>query len=178
MSVIRNIFAPVFCIALLATQPGAIAQVPPEKDAGWQSDVSGLRHFSGFRCPDMIGPFYRIKVMQGDATSLAGCIYTGRDDLTAVIRKHRQGSGRREALKFHRNYRSAGFEPVRLTGAAASGISFKTRNWSPSQLCETLWYFEGTDADYTLWISYTLPAQEADIGPAVKAFTQALVQQN
>lgn len=154
------------------------AQVPPEKEAGWQSDVEGLRHFTGLRCPDLIGPFYRIKVMEGDASSVASCIYTGRDGMTAVVRQHLQASGRREALKFSRAYKAAGFEPISLTGAAASGISFRTRNWTPTSLCETLWYFTGEEADFTLWLSYTLPTQNEEIGPAVAAFTQALAQQN
>ena|GEM_PF-2190641 len=156
----------------------AAAQVPPEHDAGWQSDVDGLRHFTGLRCPDVIGSFFRIKVMKGDAVSLASCIYTGRDGITAVLRKHLQATGRREALTFSRSYKAAGFEPVKLTGAAASGISFRTRNWTPATLCETLWYFSGEKADYTLWLAYTLPTQEAEVGPAVTAFTEALASQN
>lgn len=173
----------VLALALLLPAAGLIAtparsQVPPEKDAGWQSDVGGLRHFTGLRCPDMIGPFYRIKVMAGNTVSLAGCIYTGRDGVTAVLRNHVQGSGRREALKFSRNYKAAGFEPVKLTGAASSGISFRTRGWTETSLCETFWYFAGAQADYTLWLSYALPAQEVEIGPAVAAFTHALTLQN
>ena len=76
----------------MAASGPVLAQVPPEKDAGWQSDVGGLRHFTGLRCPDMIGDYYRIKVMEGDAVSQAGCIYTGRDGITAVLRKHLQGT--------------------------------------------------------------------------------------
>ncbi|WP_428674811.1 hypothetical protein [Roseibium sp.] len=154
------------------------AQVPPEKDAGWQSDVGGLRHFTGLRCPDTIGPFFRIKVMKGDAVSLAGCIYTGRNGITAVLRKHLEATGRREARTFSRNYKAAGFEPVKLSGAAASGISFRTRNWTPVSLYETFWYFTGARADYTLWLSYSLPEQEEEVGPAIAAFTQALASQN
>ncbi|MGX1496085.1 hypothetical protein ACSSV1_001106 [Labrenzia sp. MBR-25] len=170
----------VLAMLALTTAAGmpAYAQVPPEKDAGWQSDVGGLRHFTGLRCPDMIGGYYRIKVMEGDAVSQAGCIYTGRDGITAVLRKHLQGTGRREALTFSRNYKAAGFEPIKLTGAAASGISFRTRSWTPTSLCETLWYFSGATSDYTLWLSYTLPTQEVEIGPAVTAFTMALANQN
>jgi hypothetical protein len=154
------------------------AQVPPEKDAGWQSDVSGLRHFSGLRCPDVIGVFYRIKVMEGDASSLAGCIYTGRDGITAVLRKHDHATGRREALKFSRNYKAAGFEAIKLSGVASSGISFRTRSWTPTSLCETLWYFSSEKSDYTLWLSYVLPTQEVDVGPALTSFTEALANQN
>lgn len=161
----------------MTVSPGH-AQTPPEKDAGWQSDVSGLRHFTGLRCPDAIGPFFRIKVLEGDAVSLAGCIYTGRDGITAVLRKHLQDTGRREALKFSRNYKAAGFEPISLSGVAASGISFRTRNWTPTSLCETLWYFSGDKADYTLWLSYVLPTQEAEVGPALSAFTEALAHQD
>lgn len=154
------------------------AQVPPEKEAGWQSDVAGLRHFTGLRCPDMVGPFYRVKALEGDASSLAACVYTGEDGLTAVVRKHLQATGRKEAVKFSRNYKAAGFEPVKLSGAAATGISFRTRNWTPISLCETLWYFSGATADYTLWLSYKLPTQEGEVGPAVAAFTQMLAQQD
>ncbi|MEP5056189.1 MAG: hypothetical protein ABJR01_14555, partial [Qipengyuania citrea] len=110
--------------------------------------------------------------------SLAGCIYTGRDGVTAVLRKHIESSGRREALAFSRSYKAAGFEPIKLSGAAASGISFRTRSWTPTSLCETLWYFSGAKADFTLWLSYTLPTQEIEVGPAVAAFTGALASQN
>ncbi len=156
----------------------ARSQPAPEQDAGWQSDVEGLRHFTGLRCPDTIGPYSRIKVMQGDAVSLAGCVYTGRYGITAVLRKHLEATGRREALTFSRNYKAAGFEPVKLSGAAASGISFRTRNWTPVALYETLWYFTGAKADYTLWLSYSLPEQEEEIGPAVAAFNEALAAQD
>lgn len=165
-------------MAAIAASSQARAQTPPEHEAGWQSDLEGLRHFTGLRCPDTIGPFYRIKVMEGEGSSLSGCIYTGRDGLTAVLRNHTHGTGRQEALTFSRNYKAAGFEPVKLSGAAASGVSFRTRGWTSTSLCETLWYFSGAKADYTLWIAFTLPAQEADIGPALEVFTAALARQN
>lgn len=164
-------------LGVVAALP-ARAQTPPEQEAGWQSDVDGLRHFTGLRCPDMIGPFYRIKVMESEGTSLSGCIYTGRDGLTAILRNHAHGTGRQEAFTFSRNYKAAGFEPVKLSGAAASGVSYRTRSWTPTSLCETLWYFSGAKADYTLWIAFTLPTQEADIGPALEVFTEALARQN
>lgn len=170
------------CIALQSAASAVVApahaQVPPEKEAGWQSDVGGLRHFMGLRCPDQIGPFFRIKVLEGGATSLAGCIYTGKDGMTAVLRQHVQDTGRREAISFSRNYKAAGFEEVQLSGAASTGISFRTRSWTPTSLCETLWHFAGTKADFTLWLSYTLPTQQDEVGPAVTAFTEVLAQQN
>lgn len=156
----------------------AHAQAAPEAEAGWRSDVEGLRHFTGLRCPDVIGAFYRIKVMDGDGPSLAGCIYTGRDGITAVLRSHLQGSGRREALNFSRSYKAAGFEPLKLSGAAQTGTSFRTGTTGSSTHCETLWYFDGAEADFTLWMSYTLPTQEIDIGPAIASFTDALARQN
>lgn len=165
-------------VAAATTPQMASSQVAPEADAGWQSDVEGLRHFTGLRCPDIIGAFYRIKVMEGDGTSLSGCIYTGRDGMTAVLRTHLQGTGRREALTFSRNYKAAGFEPIQLTGAAATGISFRTGTRESASHCETMWYFSGSKADYTLWMSYTLPRQEIDIGPAITSFTNALTRQN
>ncbi len=156
----------------------AHAQASPEAEAGWRSAVEGLRHFTGLRCPDIVGAFFRIKVMDGDGPSLAGCIYTGRDGITAVLRSHLQGSGRQEALNFARRYKAAGFEPLKLSGAAETGTSFKTGANDTSTHCETLWYFDGAEADFTLWMSYTLPTQEIDIGPAVTSFTEALARQN
>ncbi|QDG76795.1 hypothetical protein [Labrenzia sp. PHM005] len=161
-----------------AGRPAAYAQVSPEAEAGWQSDVEGLRHFTGLRCPDVIGAFYRIKVMEGDGSSLAGCIYTGRDGITAVLRMHLQGTGRREAVNFSRSYKAASFEAIQLSGAAASGISFKTGTRGPATQCETLWHFAGAKSDFTLWMAYTLPTQEVDIGPAIASFTDALARQN
>lgn len=168
----------IICAGITGVPTAINAQVAPEAEAGWQSDVQGLRHFTGLRCPDVIGNFYRIKVMEGDGTSRSGCIFTGRDGITAVLRMHLQGTGRREAVAFSRNYKAAGFEPIKLTGAAANGISFRTSNQSAASQCETLWYFSGSKADYTLWMSYTLPSQEVDIGPAVTSFTEALARQN
>ncbi|MEP4410724.1 MAG: hypothetical protein ABJQ71_12475 [Roseibium sp.] len=165
--------------AFAAQMPNSsIAQAALEQDAGWQSDVNGLRHFTGMRCPDTIGVFYRIKVMEGDGASLAGCIYTGRDGITAVLRMHNQGGGRHEARKFSQSYKTAGFEQIELTGAPSSGISFRTRSWTPSKLCETLWYFSGKKADFTLWMSYNLPTQKEDVGPALDSFVGALTRQN
>ncbi|MGV2976869.1 hypothetical protein AB1P65_15560 [Roseibium alexandrii] len=154
------------------------AQVSPEAEAGWQSDVEGLRHFNGLRCPDVIGAFYRIKVIEGDGSSLAGCIYTGRDGITAVLRMHLQGSGRREAVSFSRSYKAAGFESILLSGPAETGISFKTGTRDNATQCETFWHFAGAKADFTLWMAYTLPTQEIDIGPAIASFTEALARQN
>lgn len=166
------------CAWTVAGTSGASAQTSPEAEAGWQSDVEGLRHFAGLRCPDVIGAFYRIKVLEGDGSSIAACIYTGYDGITAVLRMHLQGTGRREAVNFSRSYKTAGFEPVKLSGAAASGISYKTGTQDGTTQCETLWHFAGAQSDYTLWMAYTLPAQEADIGPAVASFTEALARQN
>ena len=113
----------------------------------------------GCAAPIRSDRFFRIKVLEGGANSLAGCIYTGRDGMTAVLRQHVQDTGRREAINFSRNYKAAGFEEVQLSGAASTGISFRTRSWTPTSLCETLWHFAGKDADFTLWLSYALPTQ-------------------
>ncbi|MTI45271.1 hypothetical protein JM93_01348 [Roseibium hamelinense] len=151
---------------------------PAEGTEGWLNDVNGLRHFAGLRCPDIIGTFYRTKVLSTDADRMAGCQYTGRDGMIAVLRQHLTGTGGNAAKTFLRSYRLAGFEKVEMTGIAASGISFRTRTWSDTPICETLWYFQGESADYTLWLAYTLPAQEADVEPAVNAFRQALAVLN
>lgn len=157
---------------------GAKAQLRDEEQVGWTSDVEGLRHFSGMKCSDIIGSFFRSKVLAADADRMAGCIYTGKNGMTAVLRQHLSGTGAIEAQKFMDNFKASGFKQIALTGIAQSGTSFQTRSWSENTLCETLWHFSGKKADYTLWMSYTLPNQEGEIGPGVAAFTEALTRQN
>lgn len=163
-------------VAILAL-PGSPAHARDEQ-VGWVSDIAGLRHFSGMRCPDIVGGFIRSKVLTADADRMAGCIYAGDNGMTAVLRQHLNGTGQAEARKFVDAYKSSGFAPVNLSGAAATGVSFITRGWTQATQCETLWHFSGKKADFTLWLAYTLPAQETEIGPAVAAFTETLNRQN
>lgn len=149
-----------------------------DEQVGWVSDIAGLRHFSGMRCPDIVGGFIRSKVLTADADRMAGCIYSGDNGMTAVLRQHLNGTGQAEARKFVKAFKSSGFAPVNLSGAAQSGVSFITRGWTQATQCETLWHFSGKKADFTLWLAYTLPAQETEIGPAVAAFTETLNRQN
>ncbi|GGB37249.1 hypothetical protein GCM10011316_06700 [Roseibium aquae] len=149
-----------------------------EEQEGWVGDVFGMRHFSGMRCPDIVGPFFRTKTLAADSDRMAGCLYTGRDGMQAVVRQHLAGTGRQAASAFLDNYRAAGFELVSMSGVAERGISFKTQDWGGRTQIETLWHFAGREADFSLWIAYSLPAQEAEVGPAVAAFEEMLAQQN
>lgn len=171
-SLAATLFAVLICVV------GAQAQSRDKEQVGWTSDVEGLRHFSGMKCPDIIGGFFRSKVLAADADRMAGCVYTGKDGMTAVLRQHFSGTGVIEAQKFIDSFKASGFRQIALTGVAQSGTSFQTRSWSENTLCETLWHFSGKKADYTLWMSYTLPNQEGEIGSGVAAFTEALTRQN
>ncbi|WP_417677438.1 hypothetical protein [Roseibium sp.] len=164
-----------FCMLLTAFPGVANAQ---EDEDGWVSDFEGLRHFSGMRCPDVVGGFLRSKVLGADSDRMAGCIYSGEDGMTAVLRQHLLGTGTVEARKYMMNFKAAGFREITLTGVAHSGISFVTRDWTQATQCETLWHYSGKKADYTLWLTYSLPGQETIIGPAVAAFTETLNRQN
>lgn len=166
-----------FLFAAFVILVGSAAHARDEQ-VGWVSDIAGLRHFSGMRCPDIVGGFIRSKVLTADADRMAGCIYSGDNGMTAVLRQHLNGTGQAEARKFVDAYKSSGFTPVNLSGAAHSGVSFITRGWTQATQCETLWHFSGKKADFTLWLAYTLPAQETEIGPAVAAFTETLNRQN
>ena len=79
-----------FCMLLTAFPGVANAQ---EDEDGWVSDFEGLRHFSGMRCPDVVGGFLRSKVLGADSDRMAGCIYSGEDGMTAVLRQHLLGTG-------------------------------------------------------------------------------------
>lgn len=172
-SVAAGLLALGMCLAVLPG--GANAQ---DNEDGWVSDFEGLRHFSGMRCPDVVGGFLRSKVLGADSDRMAGCIYSGEEGMTAVIRQHLLGTGTAEARKYMKNYKAAGFREIALTGVARSGISFVTRDWTQATQCETLWHFAGKKADYTLWLTYSLPGQETIVGPAVAAFTETLNRQN
>jgi len=161
---------------VLAALPGR-AHAQNDED-GWVSDFAGLRHFSGMRCPDVVGGFLRSKALGAGSDRMAGCIYSGEGGMTAVLRQHLLGTGAAEARNYMKNYKAAGFREIALTGVAQSGISFVTRDWTQATLCETLWHFTGKKADYTLWITYSLPGQETVVGPAVAAFTDILNRQN
>ncbi|WP_209015127.1 hypothetical protein [Roseibium limicola] len=167
------------CAATLSFDPAvAVAQdMQSQESVGWQADVDGMRHFSGLRCPDEVGAFFRTKVLASDGDRMAACIYTGNDGMSAVLRQHLAGTGQATATSFLENYKNAGFQRVTLSGPASEGISFKTRPWTASVLCETLWYFDGPKADYTLWMAYGLPSQEAEVGPALDAFVRLLNRQ-
>lgn len=168
------LLATLFMLASLFEAAAQTNGMLPEESLGWQTDVEGMRHFSGLRCPDEVGSFYRTKVLGSDGDRTAACIYTGRDGMSAVLRQHVMGSGRQEAEHFLQNYEKASFERIKLSGPAAEGISFKTRFWTSTVKCETLWYFSGHKADYTLWMSYGLPSQEADVGPELEDFVRLL----
>jgi len=163
-------------VAALAQDMGPRTQ--DEDQGGWVGDVFGMRHFSGMRCPDIVGPFFRTKTFAADADRMAGCLYSGRDGMQVVVRQHLSGAGRQAAATFRNNYLAAGFEQVQLSGVAERGISFKTRDWGGLTHCETLWHFQGSKADFSVWMGYALPAQEADIGPALVAFEDMLARQN
>ncbi len=168
----------VLAAAGLLVSLGAGTSLARDREAGWVNDIIGLRHFSGLRCPDMVGGFYRSKVLSADSDRMAGCIYTGDNGLAAVLRQHLSGTGADVAKDFLEAYKASGFSKAALTGVAQSGISYITRSWTPSKLCETLWHFSGKKADYTLWLTYSLPGQEAEVGPAVAAFVETLNRQN
>ncbi|NBN77156.1 hypothetical protein GWI72_02615 [Microvirga tunisiensis] len=144
----------------------AAPRVQSEYEAGWVNDALGMRHYSGLSCPNRMGSLTRTKVMPTGRTRIAGCIYTSDQGLQVVIRQHAQDTGPTEADLFARTYLKAGFAPVRLSGVAGRGITFRTSGNADRSLLETLWHFRGRSADYTLWIAYTLPEHEMALEPA------------
>lgn len=169
------------CMAALITTAAAQVAAPRtqnQEQVGWVSIVDGMRHFSGMRCPDVVGPFFRTKVLAADADRLAGCQYSAAGGMQAIMRKHLSGTGASAARAFLNNYRAGGFSQAKVTGIAETGVTFITGGGADSAMCETLWRFSGEKSDYTLWLSYTLPAQETQVGPAVAAFKAMLTRQD
>jgi len=174
---IQAVWLAVFA-AILLTPVHAQQTVTDENTTGWVNDVRGMRHFSGLRCPDEVAAMARTKILPADNRRQAGCIYSARSGLTAVLRRHLKGSGVGEAQNFFQRYRAAGYARLKLSGPAASGVSFMTFRGPASTKCETLWHFSGKNADYTLWMQYQLPAMESEIGITLDGFKRVLSLQN
>jgi hypothetical protein len=145
-------------------------------DAGWKTVANGMRHFTGLTCPDRVGSLSRLQVLPSSADRVAGCIYQSDTGISAILRSHPSGNSAQAAREFETRYGEAGFSRLSATGAAASGISFKTGETRNGTRCETLWRFHARASDYTLWMSYTLPQQETTIGPLVTAFAAQLAE--
>ena len=143
-------------------------------ETGWRMVTTSMRHFTGLDCPDAIGDLSRIRVLTSAPDRIAGCVYQASDGVSAVVRSHPQGASERLAETFRSRYRAAGFTQIETSGAAASGVSFKTSEYENGTRCETLWRFAGQGGDYTLWMVYTLPDQAETIGPIVAEFAQHL----
>lgn len=173
--------------AVLAFAPAGLpvsAQTPVpsvqnEYEAGWINDAQGMRHFTGFRCPNEVGTMTRSKVLPTVNTRVASCIYVDETaGIQVVVSAFLQGTARREAGKFKTGYEAAGYKELALSGIAASGITFTTGGNESRMLCETLWPMSGKNADYTVWIHYSLPFHEKAVEPAFNAVVKMLKAQN
>ena len=169
-------FAPA---VLPASAQTAAPSVQNEYEAGWINDAQGMRHFTGFRCPNEVGGLTRSKVMPTVNSRVASCIYVDETGgIQVVVSAFQQGMARREAGKFKTGYQAAGYKELALSGIAASGITFTTGGGQGRMLCETLWPMSGKSADYTVWIHYSLPFHEQAVEPAFNAVVEMLKAQN
>ncbi|MXN63696.1 hypothetical protein GR183_02165 [Stappia sp. GBMRC 2046] len=147
-------------------------------DSGWQIDPHGMRHYTGLVCRDRLGMLTRVKVLPGGMDTIAGCIYATPQGLYAVLRSHEKGASAAVAANFAKRFSDVGFERVKTSGAAASGLTFSTGERETGTRCETLWRFTGNERDYTLWMAYTLPVQESEIGPIVAAIIEEIAKRD
>jgi hypothetical protein len=167
------VLAAALTVALAATQSPAQERA---SDSGWKTVTAGMRHFTGLTCPDQVATLNRIRVLTGSVDRIAGCIYQNAEGVSAIVRSHPSGSGATAARDFRERYSAAGFPLLETSGAAAAGISFLTGSENGDNRCETLWRFRTGTTDYTLWMVYSLPGQEAEIGPLVTAFARLLAE--
>ncbi|WP_051242333.1 hypothetical protein [Stappia stellulata] len=137
-----------------------------------------MRHFTGLTCPDRVASLNRIQVLGSGVDRIAGCVYQGDDGTNAILRSHPAGTSADITRTFAKRYSEAGFSRLETTGASAAGVSFRTGHRGDGTRCETLWRFAATNADYTLWMVYTLPSQAESIGPMVTAFASVMAKGN
>jgi hypothetical protein len=166
------------CSGLPSTAQMAAPSVQNQYEAGWINDATGMRHFTGFSCPNELGSLTRSKVMPTVNSRIASCVYIEEGTgLEVVISAFQQGTARQEAANFMDAYRAAGYKELKLAGIAASGITFTTGGGKDRMLCETLWPMAGKSADYTVWIHYSLPFHEKAVEPAFKSVVEMLKAQ-
>lgn len=147
-------------------------------DSGWQIDPQGMRHYTGLVCRDRLGMLTRVKVLPGGMDTIAGCIYATPQGISAVLRSHAKGASAAVAANFAKRFSDAGFRRVETSGATASGLTFATGERETGTRCETLWRFTGNERDYTLWMAYTLPIQESEIGPIVATIIEEIAKRD
>lgn len=168
----------VMCSGLPSKAQMAAPSVQNQYEAGWINDATGMRHFTGFSCPNELGRLTRSKVMPTVNSRIASCVYIEEGTgLEVVISAFVQGTARREAANFMEAYRAAGYKELKLSGIASSGITFTTGGDKDRMLCETLWPMSGKSADYTVWIHYSLPFHEKTVEPAFNAVVEMLKAQ-
>lgn len=166
------------CSGLPSEAQIAAPSVQNEYEAGWINDATGMRHFTGFSCPNELGSLTRSKVMPTVNSRVASCVYIEESTgIEVVISAFQQGTARQEVANFMRGYQAAGFKELKLSGIAASGITFTTGGDQERMLCETLWPLSGKSADYTVWIHYSLPFHEKAIEPVFNAVLEMLKAQ-
>ncbi|NRG17993.1 hypothetical protein HPQ64_09865 [Rhizobiales bacterium] len=168
-------------LALLPQVAGAQNVSPLDNaplDSGWQIDPYGMRHYTGLVCRDRLGMLTRVKVLPGGMDTIAGCIYTTPQGIHAALRSHAKGASAGVATNFAKRFSDSGFKRVKTTGATASGLTFATGERETGTRCETLWRFAGKERDYTLWMAYTLPVQESEIGPIVATIIEEIAKRD
>ncbi len=144
------------------------------QDAGWSVSPYGMRHFTGLRCPDRVGPLSRVKVLASAMDRIAGCIYVGDGGVNVVLRSHHPGDSAAAAQSFLKRYSQAGFKRIHPEGAPSAGVSFLMGADARGSHCETLWRFKDKKHDYTLWMAYRLPGQANAINDILNAFMDDL----
>lgn len=162
----------------LHAQAQPVSGTPGISDAGWKNVTAGMRHFTGLTCPDRLGSLNRLQVLASSPDRIAGCVYQSDTGISAILRSHPSGTSEQAARSFERRFTASGFKRLSASGVAANGISFRTGQDRAGTRCETLWRFRSRNAEYTLWMSYTLPLQEMAVGPIVEAFAGLLADKS
>lgn len=178
---LKALLAIAFILALSPLDAGAQQISPLDNaplDSGWQIDPHGMRHYTGLVCRDRLGMLTRVKVLPGGMDTIAGCIYATPQGIYAALRSHAKGASAAVAANFAKRFSDAGFKRVDTTGATASGLTFATGERETGTRCETLWRFAGEERDYTLWMAYTLPVQESEIGPIVATIIEEVAKRD
>ena len=178
----RLVRVAVLCLATMAGGQAVLAQsasgAPGMSNAGWKNVTAGMHHFTGLTCPDRMGALNRLQVLASSPDRIAGCVYQSDTGISAVLRSHPVGTSAKTARAFEERFAASGFKRLSTSGIAANGISFRTGEDRAGTRCETLWRFRARNADYTLWMSYTLPLQEMAVGPIVEAFAGQLADKS
>ncbi len=143
---------------------------PYDLRSGWRKQLNALTHFNGMSCPDWLLGLERVAILPDNRHLGIGCKYESNDaNLLAIFRQHNKGDALPMMATLTQNYAQSGFKAL-ADNKLYKGITFITGHSKTSSTYESLWIFEGSTNDYSLWVAQRAPVFPQETDKILQAF--------